>query len=133
MNDFGVLTNRKRAFIALIHSVVFLGVALHGFVSPKGGMLHAFAIGDAVLVGIYLIVASILAWLVSISRCVRERVYFGLCASSATFGLLRTTFGDATLPAAQYMRVIMLSSAVAVGVAIVRSFSRAMPERAVSE
>lgn len=133
MNDFGVLTNRKRALIALIHSVVFLGIGLHGFVSPKGGMLHAFAMGDAVLVGIYLIVASILAWLVSISRCLRERVYFALCASSATFGLLRTIFGDASLPVAQYMRAIMLSSAVAVGVVIVHSFSRAVPERAVSE
>lgn len=133
MNDFGVLTNRKRALIALIHSVVFLGVALHGFLSPKSGILHSSAIGDIMLIGIYLTVASILAWLVSISRCARERIYFVLCASSATFGLLRTVFGDATLPSAQYMRVMMLSSAVAVGVMIVRSFSRVMPERALSE
>jgi hypothetical protein len=86
-----------------------------------------------VLVGIYLIVASILAWLVGVSRGIRERGYFALCASSATFGLLRTVFGDAAIPAAQYLRVIMLSSAVAVGFLIVRSFSRAVPERAVSE
>jgi hypothetical protein len=133
MNDFGVLTNRKRAFIALIHSVVFLGVALHGFLSPKGGVLHGSGIGDLVLIGIYLVVASILAWLVSISRCARERLYFGLCASSATFGLLRTTFGDAAIPPAQYLRVLMLSSAAAVGWLIARSFSRPAPERAVSE
>ena len=38
MNDFGVLTNRKRAVIALIHSVVFLGIAMHGFASPKSGI-----------------------------------------------------------------------------------------------
>ena len=133
MNEFGVLTNRKRAFIALIHSVVFLVIAMHGFLAPRAGILHSSATGDLLLVGIYLIVASILAWLVSVSRGMRERGYFALCATSATFGLLRTIFGDASIPAAQYLRVIMLSSAVAVGFLIVRSFSRAMPERAVSE
>ncbi|HET9306341.1 MAG TPA: hypothetical protein VFO46_09965 [Candidatus Sulfotelmatobacter sp.] len=133
MNDFGVLTNRKRAFIALIHSVVFLGIALHGFLAPKAGILRSSATGDLLVVAIYLIVASILAWLVSVSRGIRERGYFALCASSATFGLLRTIFGDAAIPGAQYLRVIMLTSAVAVGFLIVRSFSRAMPERAISE
>ena len=133
MNEFGVLTNRKRAFIALIHSVVFLGIAMHGFLAPKTGILHSSAVGELVLVGIYLIVASILAGLVSVSRGMRERGYFALCASSATFGLLRTIFGDAAIPAAQYLRVIMLSSAVAVGFLIVRSLSRAVAERAVSE
>ena len=133
MNDFGVLTNRKRAFIALIHSVVFLGIAVHGFLEPKAGILRSSAVGELVLVGIYLIVAAVLAWLVSVSRGIRERGYFALCASSATFGLLRTIFGDASMPAAQYLRVIMLSSAVAVGFLIVRSFSRAVTERAISE
>ena len=133
MNGFGVLTNRKRALIALIHSVVFLGVALHGFLSPKAGILHSSGASDLVLVGIYLIVASILAWLVGVSHGLRERCYFALCASSATFGLLRTLFGDASIPGAQYMRVIMLSSAVAVGVCMVRSFPRVVPERALSK
>jgi hypothetical protein len=134
MNDFGVLNNRKRALIALIHSVVFLGVAAHGFLSPKLGILGGrSATGDFVLIGIYLIVASILAWLVSLSRCARERIYFALCACSATFGLVRTIFGDVSIPVAQYMRVVMLSSAVAVGILIVRSFSRAVPERALSK
>jgi hypothetical protein len=126
MNDFGVLNNRKRALIALIHSVVFLGIAAHGFLSPKAGILRGTgATGDFVLTGIYLVVASILAWLVSLSRCARERIYFALCASSATFGLLRTIFGDASIPVAQYMRVVMLSSAVAFGILIARSFSTA--------
>ena len=134
MNDFGVLTNRKRAFIALIHSVVFLGIASHGFLSTKAGILNGSrATGDFVLIGIYLVVASILAWLVSISRCVRERVYFTLCVGSATFGLLRTIFGDATLPVAQYLRVILLSSAVVVGTLIVRSFSRGAVEQVLPE
>ncbi len=134
MNDFGVLTNRKRALIALIHSFVFLGIATHGFLSPKGGVLHGRgAVGDFVLIGIYLVVASILSWLVGVSRCARERIYFTLCTCSASFGLLRSVFGDATLPIAQYMRVIMLSSAVVVGLMILRSFSQPITEEVLSE
>jgi hypothetical protein len=135
MNDFGVLNNRKRALIALIHSLVFLGIATHGFASPKSGILMPglVATADLVLVGIYLTVASILAWLVSISRCTKERVYFVLCAGSATFGLLRTVFGDAAVPAAQYLRVILLTSAVVVGTLIFRSFSRPVAESVLSE
>ncbi|MGO9085003.1 MAG: hypothetical protein ACLQBK_07255 [Candidatus Sulfotelmatobacter sp.] len=135
MNDFSILTNRKRAVIALVHSLVFLGIALHGFVSPRLALaLHApGAVSAMILVGIYVIVASILAWLVSISRCAPERLYFVLCTSSATFGLLRTIFGDAALPAAQYLRVVMLTSAVVVGVWILRSFSRPVPEDALSD
>jgi len=129
MNDFGVLNSRKRAVIALIHSFVFLGIAFHGFASPKSGILHApGTTGDFALIGIYLVVASILAWLVMLSRCLRERIYFALCTTSATFGLLRTIFGDSALPVAQYMRVIMLSSAVAVGILILRMFSRPVTE-----
>jgi len=78
-------------------------------------------------------VSSILAWLVGISRVGIERAYFTLCACSASFGLLRTVFGDSSLPVAQYLRVIMLSSAVAVGGLIVRSFSRRVGESAISE
>lgn len=133
MNDFGVLTNRKRAVIALIHSFVFLGVALHGFWSPKAGVLRGVGVGDLILVGIYLVVTSILTWLVGVSRCARERIYFALCASSATFGLLRTILGDGLIPAAQYLRVIMLSFAVAVGLLIVRSYAGPVAQRAVSE
>jgi hypothetical protein len=134
MNDFGILTSRKRALIALIHSVVFLGVAIHGFASPKSGILHGYGpTGDFVLLMIYTSVASILGWLVSISRCLQERVYFTLCACSASFGLLRVVFGDTSLPAAQYLRVIMLVSAVGVGAFIVRSFSRLVPEPVMSE
>ncbi len=130
MNEFAILTNRKRALIALIHSVVFLGIATHGFASPKLGIISAGAapVSDLVLIVIYLVVAAILSWLVSISGCARERVYFALCAGSASFGLLRTTFGDAALPVAQYMRVILLTSAVALSAWIFRSFSRATAE-----
>lgn len=61
MNEFGALTNRKRALIALIHSVVFLGIAIHGFVASKQGVLQGSGrIGGFVLMEIYLIVACIL-------------------------------------------------------------------------
>jgi hypothetical protein len=124
MTEFAILNSRKRALIALIHSVVFLGVAMHGFLAPKAGVLHGSGpVGDYVLLGIYSIVASILAWLVSVSRGVTERLYFALCTCSASFGLLRTIFGDPTLPVAQYLRVAMLALAVAVGTWILRSFS----------
>lgn len=127
MNQFGVLTNRKRAIIALIHSVIFLGIALHGFVSRKPGMLHGrWVAGDLILIAVYFVVASILIWLVIISRGVVERCYFALCATSATSGLVRTVFGDRAVPAAQYLRVLMLTSAVAVGFIIVRSCSQSL-------
>jgi len=125
MNDFGVLTNRKRAVIALIHSIVFLGIAFHGFVSPKAGILHRSGVtGDFILIAIYLVVASILVWLASISRGLAECAYFALCAVSATSGLLRTILGNYAVPAAQYLRVLMLSAAVGLGILIVRSHSR---------
>ena len=134
MNDFGVLNSRKRALIALIHSLVFWGIAMHGFASAKAGITHgSAATGDYILIAIYVVVTSILSWLVSVSRCIREKTYFALCATSATFGLLRTTFGDIAMPAAQYLRVIMLTSAVTVGVLILRSFARPVPERALPE
>lgn len=125
MDQFGVLSNRKRAVIALVHSIVFLGVAASGFVSPKLGILHGNGTtGDFVLLGIYLVVSSILFWLITISRPVVERVYFAVCATSAVSGLLRTIVGDHAVPPAQYVRVLMLSSAVAIGLGIVRYYSR---------
>lgn len=134
MNEFAILTNRKRALIALIHSVVFLGIALQGFASPKMGLVHGSGkTSDIVLAAIYVTVASILAWLVTISRGVRERLYFALCVCSASSGLLRTIFGDATLPAAQYLRVGLLATAVAVGTWIWRSFPQMAREEVPSE
>lgn len=125
MSQFGVLTNRKRAVIALIHSIVFLGIAIHGFVSPKLGILGRSGVtGDLILIAIYFVVASILVWLVTISRGLAERGYFALCAISASSGLVRTMFGDRLAPPAQYLRVLMLSSAVCVGFLILRSQSR---------
>lgn len=125
MSEFGILNSRKRAWIALAHSIFFLGVALAGFTSRKPGILlpGLVATSDLVLVVIYTSVAAILLWLVMLSRCARERMYFALCASSATFGLLRTIFGDAILPVAQCLRVVMLTLAIMVGVSILRALS----------
>jgi hypothetical protein len=124
--NFAILINRKRALIALLHSLVFLGIASHGFLSlrPAAVFQGPGATASVVSVAIYFTVASILTWLVNLSRCTRERLYFALCACSATSGLLRTIFGDTALPAAQYVRVVMLTSAVFVGSWIFRSFSR---------
>jgi hypothetical protein len=115
--------------------MVFLVIAIHGFTSPKTGVLppQQAATADLMLIVIYLTVASILAWLVSISRSARERVYFALCASSATFGLLRTIFGDAALPTAQYLRVLLLTSAVVAGAQIFRSCSRPAVQDSISD
>jgi hypothetical protein len=125
MSQFGVLTNRKRAVIALIHSIAFLGVAIHGFVAPKAGILDGTGmIGDYLLLAIYIAVAAILLWLVRISRGLVERGYFVFCAASASFGLARTLLGDQGAPPAQYLRVLMLGSAVVVGMLIVRAHSR---------
>jgi hypothetical protein len=134
MTEFAILNSRKRALIALIHSVVFLGVATHGFLSPKAGLLHRSGTdSEFLLVMIYMTVTAVLAWLVGISRGLRERFYFALCTCSASFGLLRMIFGDASLPVAQYMRVTMLASAVAVGTWILRSFGTPAAEDAVSD
>ena|SRR5579864_3485780 len=124
MDDFVILTNRKRALIALAHSIVFLAIALGGFSSPKPALRHGsgLVLGGGLL-AIYLTVGSILTWLTRLSRCAKERAYFAFCTSSATFGFLRTLFGDAAFPVAQYVRVTMLLLAVATGMWILRSFS----------
>ena len=135
MQEFGILSNRKRALIALIHSVVFLGIACHGFAAPKAGIVHGASTngGDLALAAIYTVVASILLWLVTLSRGWRERCYFLLCAGSASSGLLRTVLGDTRLPAGQYLRVILLSSAVVLGTSILRTFSRPVEQAAASD
>ena len=125
MDDFAILTNRKRALIALVHSIVFLAIALRGFASPRLPLGQGSGlVPGAGLLAIYLTVGSVLAWLTRLARCAKERTYFALCTCSAAFGFLRTLVGDAALPAAQYLRVIMLTCAVLTGLWILRSFSR---------
>lgn len=127
MGSFVILTNRRRAIIALVHSAVFLLVAVGQSMtsSRSPGMLIPGAVPRStwILCAIYWIVSAILLWLFTIAGSWAERTYFGLCAASAVSGLLRTILGDNTLHAAVYMRVVLLASAVLLGTAIVRAQS----------
>ncbi len=129
MGGFSILTNRKRAVVALVHSVVFLLIAVRQMVAanPAAGIWVASTVsrGTWILCGIFTVVSSILLWLLIISRGWMEKFYFAFCTISATSGLLRTAAGDQTFHAGLYIRVIMLVSAVVVGLLIVRVHSRA--------
>lgn len=130
MDEFSILTNRKRAIVALVHSVVFLLIAVRQMVTanPAAGIWVSPTVsrGTWILCGIFTIVSSILLWLLLISRGWLEKLYFGFCTTSATSGLLRTAAGDQAFHAGLYIRVIMLVSAVVVGVLIVRMHSRVL-------
>jgi hypothetical protein len=127
MREFAILTNRKRALVALIHSIVFLLIAFRQMIAatPATGIWLPSAVptGTWVLCAIFVVVSSILLWLFAISRGWIERLYFGMCAVSASSGLLRTAFGDQAFHAGLYVRVVMLMSAVLVGTLIVRVHS----------
>ena len=129
MDGFSILTNRKRAIVALVHSVVFLLVAVRQMVAanPAAGIWSPSSVsrGTWILCGIFAVVSTILLWLFAISQGWMEKFYFGFCAISATSGLLRTAAGDQAFHAGLCIRVIMLLSAVLVGLAIVRIHSRA--------
>jgi hypothetical protein len=128
MGGFSILTNRKRAVVALVHSVVFLLIALRQTIAarPAVGIWLPSTVsgGTWVLCGIFVIVSSILLWLALISRGWMERIYFAFCTVSATSGLVRTAAGDQAFHAGLYIRVAMLVSAVLVGMLIVRVHSR---------
>ncbi len=116
MKGCTILNTRKRVVVALVHTVVFLGVAVSGFffaVAP----LHKTSPPSAwILTGVYTIVSAVLLWLTVIARPAVERLYFALVTTSASFGLLRQLLGDPTMHAAVYIRVVMLSCAVMTGV-----------------
>ena len=128
MGGFSILTNRKRAIVALVHSVVFLLIAVRQMVAaqPSTGIWVASTVsrGTWILCGIFAIVSAILFWLLVISSGWMEKFYFGFCTISASSGLLRTAAGDQTFHAGLYIRVVMLVSAVLVGLLIVRMHSR---------
>jgi hypothetical protein len=131
MGEFSILTNRKRAIVALVHSIVFLLIASRQMIASNtaaGIWVASVSTGTWVLCGIFTIVSSILLWLFVISRSRLEKLYFGLCTVSATSGLLRTAFGDQAFHAGLYIRVVMLVSAVLVGLVILRAHSRLQSE-----
>jgi len=127
MDEFSILSNRKRAIVALVHSFAFLLIALRQLqaASPVSGIWLPSSVtpGTWALCAIYSVVTAILTWLLTISRGWTEKTYFGLCTISAFSGLLRTIARDHAFHAGLYIRVVMLSSAVLVGLAIVRMHS----------
>jgi hypothetical protein len=131
MGGFSILTNRKRDIVALVHSVVFLMIAVRQMIAAQfaAGIWIAPTVsrGTWILCGIFTIVSAILLWLLVISRGWMEKFYFGLCTVSAASGLLRTAAGDQAFHAGLYIRVAMLVSAVLVGLLIVREHSRVPP------
>ena len=130
MEPFSILNSRKRAIIALVHTVVFLCVA-----ALQATLSHAKAfsphgdkvVGGIVLLTTYAIVTTVLLILLRFASHASERLYFALCATSAAFGLLRVLLGDPALHAG-VIRVFLLTCAVIVGTAILRAHSvRAVP------
>jgi len=133
MHSFSILNSRKRAIIALIHTVIFLGVAAlqTALAHAKAFSLHGDkVVGGVVLLAIYTIVTTVLLILLRMASHASERLYFALCATSAALGLLRILLGDPALHAG-VLRVCLLSAAVIVGVMILRAHSRKLAVKAV--
>jgi hypothetical protein len=127
MDRFAIINNRKRAIIALIHSVFFLGVAAVQLTISHAApfsIRSEKAMAGTILLGIYLTVTTVLLVLLRFSRCATERLYFALCAASAGFGLVRILLGDPVLHA-NVMRVLLLFGAVVIGTGILRTHSTA--------
>ena len=124
MNSFAIITNRKRAIIALIHSVFFLLVAGAQLALSRATAfsLHGARTGGIVLLAVYTIVTTVLLLLLRASDCAKEKLYFAFCASSAAFGLARILLGDPVLHA-NWFRVLFLTGAVLTGVMILRTHS----------
>ncbi|HEU5399877.1 MAG TPA: hypothetical protein VFU86_00895 [Terriglobales bacterium] len=127
MSDYFILTNRKRAIIALVHSVFFLLVALIQTASapmqPVWIHIHTAFGATIALLTIYLIVTAVLLVLTWFSCCSLERLYFAFCSASASAGLFRILFGDPPLHIAGIARVLMLGLAVFTGFVILREHS----------
>ena len=125
MDRFAIINNRKRAIIALVHSVFFLGVAAVQLAISHAEPFTARGekvVAGAILLTIYIIVTTVLLILLRFSTCTKERLYFGLCAASAAFGLVRILLGDPVLHA-NVLRVLLLGSAVIIGTGILRTHS----------
>lgn len=125
MPSFSILNSRKRAIIALIHTVIFLCIAAlqTALSQAKAFSLHGDKVaGGIALLAIYTIVTTVLLILLRYATHSSERLYFALCATSAAFGLVRILLGDPALHAG-VLRVCLLSAAVIVGMMILRMHS----------
>ena len=131
MESFAIITNRKRAIVALVHSVFFLGVA-----GTQLAISHAAAfsihgekrLGGIILLAVYVIVTTVLLVLLRVSHCAKEKLYFAFCAASAAFGLVRILMGDPALHA-NVLRVLLLFCAVLTGTIILRKHSASAAAR----
>lgn len=125
MPSFSILNSRKRAIIALIHTVIFLCIAAlqTALSQAKAFSLHGDKVaGGIALLAIYTIVTTVLLILLRYATHSSERLYFALCATGAAFGLVRILLGDPALHAG-VLRVCLLSAAVIVGMMILRMHS----------
>jgi hypothetical protein len=125
MESFSILNSRKRAIIALVHTVIFLTVAgIQAAISHAEPLaIHGSrATGGLILLAIYIVVTTVLLLLLKASDCSKEKLYFALCAGSASFGLVRIVMGDQVLHV-NILRVLLLGCAVLVGMLILRTHS----------
>jgi hypothetical protein len=125
MESFSILNSRKRAIVALVHSIIFLAVAgIQAAISHAEPLsIHGSrATGGLILLAIYVVVTTVLLLLLKASDCTKEKLYFALCAGSASFGLVRIVMGDQVLHV-NIMRVFLLGCAVLVGMMILRRHS----------
>jgi hypothetical protein len=133
MNQYGILNSRKRAIIALIHTIVFGLLACYQLIIRQHPLSLLSASrgrmgGPVALTTIYFIVTVVLLILLRYSRCAIERLYFSVCATSAGIGLLRAVLGDPTAYAELAARVMLLGSAVIIGFIIVRQHTQPVPQ-----
>lgn len=130
MNQYAILNHRKRALIALIHSVAFALLAAYQLAAaqPPKALVAAqrgHLAGPLAMAVIYSIVSAVLCLLAKFSRPPLERLYFIFCAISASTGLMRVIFGDSSFRVGALIRVAMLLGAVATGLIILRDHSAA--------
>jgi hypothetical protein len=121
---YSILNSRKRAIIALVHSIAFGLLALYQLITryhPVPLVAAPHAGGAIALATIYLLVTGVLLVLARYSRARLEKLYFGCCATSAGVGLWRVTLGDPTVHLGSVVRVLMLGCAVIVGTMILRT------------
>jgi hypothetical protein len=123
MKNYVILNSRKRAIIALAHTVAFLLIAVLTGMKEVHALHRNSSVGLWAVAAIYPIVSSVLLWLTAISGPLQEKIYFACCSTSALFGLGRQILGDSTLHAAVYVRVLMMLCAVTLGTLILRGHS----------
>ena len=127
MNNYAILNSRKRAIIALAHTVAFLFIAVLTGMRVVHPLRSSSPAGAWAVAAIYFVVSTVLVILTIVSGTLRESLYFACVSTSAMFGLARQVMGDPTLHVAVYVRVFMLVCAVALGAVILFSGKAGKP------